>query len=67
MSNSAKSNYRKSRLELSNEIYALIKGKDLEMFHRILDKTYPKFRGRFFELSTDQMEKILPLVKEAYE
>lgn len=67
MSNSAKSNYRKSRLELSNEIYALIKGRDLAKFHEILDKTYPKFRGRFFELSTDQMEKILPLVKEAYE
>lgn len=56
----------KTMVQLNAEIFEIIAGEDIRVMVRIIEKNFPKSRGEYTKLNRDQLEKLVPLLKEAY-
>lgn len=52
--------------QINSEIYSIITCQNLRVMMAILAKHFPKCRGQLSKLSNDELEKLIPLLREAY-
>lgn len=53
--------------QLVNEIYQLIEGQDTRAMTEIVAREFPKSKGMLSNLKRDDLQKVIPLIKEKYE
>lgn len=58
----------KTRTQLDNELYLIVKQYgDIRIIKDVIKKAYPKSRGNIHNLTNEEYELLIPLIREAYE
>lgn len=57
----------KTRGQISNEIYAIIYGKDIRVLHKTMNKYFPKAKRCLDKLDLEDLELLIPILREEYE
>lgn len=52
--------------QLNQEVYDLVKLKDPKILTKILETHFPKSKGKLIRLTLAELERLIPLLKEAY-